>query len=213
MTNVIKGTLAGIFIGLAAIINLNCSNPIIGSLMFGFGLFIICIYQFKLFTGIVGFYPTINSDSQTKIIFILDCILTWIYNYLGTLIVGILYRCTSAYVRISPKVHELVYNKLTSDSASLLILGIFCGMLMFLAVSTYRSEVTSIVSITVLFLCVSIFILSGFEHSIADMAYIVLAGEFNWYSFVNILLPVTLGNTFGGIGLCYMIKKMQKNRE
>ena len=210
MVGIAKGILAGIFIGLAAIVNLNCSNPVIGSLLFGFGLFIICMYQFKLYTGIVGYFPTIENTTVARTSFVVDCLITWVCNFIGTAIVGGLYRFTVASANILPKVQNMVEAKVNSDITSLFILGIFCGMLMFLAVSTYKADVVPIIGITTLFLCVSIFILSGFEHSIADMAYLCLANQVNHVSIFKVLIPVTLGNAVGGIGLCAAIKYSQK---
>ena len=74
------------------------------------------------------------------------------------------------------------------------IRGSFCGILMYAAVWIYREKKTAL---GILF-CIPVFILSGFEHSIADMFYFALAGLFNPRAFVFILL-VVLGNSLGGL--------------
>lgn len=51
------------------------------------------------------------------------------------------------------------------------------------------------------FVCVSVFIFCGFEHSIADMAYMALAGQWMWN-----LIWILLGNGIGAVVCRMMIK-------
>jgi len=60
MSNIIKKSiLAGILIGLGVIINLQSENPIIGALLFSFGLLTIIQMQLYLYTGKIGFLTKI----------------------------------------------------------------------------------------------------------------------------------------------------------
>ena len=70
---------------------------------------------------------------------------------------------------------------------------------MFLAVDTFRrkDEIPSVARTGMVFLCVMVFILSGFEHCIADMYYFSAAGMWNMDSLLRILW-MTLGNSLGG---------------
>jgi len=55
---------------------------------------------------------------------------------------------------------------------------------------------------------ITVFVFCGFEHSIADMFYLLINSFYNLsLSTFNILIPVTLGNIIGGmfIGLMYYI--------
>lgn len=54
-----KSILAGILIGLGVIINLQSENPIIGALLFSFGLLTIIRMQLNLYTGKIGFLTKI----------------------------------------------------------------------------------------------------------------------------------------------------------
>ena len=65
---------------------------------------------------------------------------------------------------------------------------------MYVAVWIYRDKR----SMTGVFFCIPVFVLAGFEHSIADMFYFALAGLFNTRALVFILL-VLLGNSLGGL--------------
>ena len=75
-----------------------------------------------------------------------------------------------------------------------LLRGFFCGILMYSAIWIYREKKTAA---GILF-CIPVFILAGFEHSVADMFYFALAGLFTWKAIVFILLAV-LGNSLGGM--------------
>ena len=73
--------------------------------------------------------------------------------------------------------------------------GFFCGVLMYVAVWVYREKKTVV---GILF-CIPVFILSGFEHSIADMFYFSLAGTVFQGRSLLFLLLVVLGNSLGGL--------------
>ena len=76
----------------------------------------------------------------------------------------------------------------------ILITAFFCGILMYTAVAIYKEKGSPLG----IFFCVPVFILSGFEHSIADMFYFFLAGEYSLRG-VGFILLVVLGNTVGGM--------------
>ena len=84
--------------------------------------------------------------------------------------------------------------KLGDSLISLFILGIFCGLLMYIAVDGYKKTSNPII----LFVCVMTFILCGFEHCIADMYYFAISGMIN-IDTMMMLLVITAGNTLGGI--------------
>ena len=73
---------------------------------------------------------------------------------------------------------------------------------MYLAVESSRrkEELPSLFRFALIVLCVAVFILSGFEHCIANMYYFSVAGEWNITSFGAILV-MTLGNSLGGMML------------
>ena len=77
---------------------------------------------------------------------------------------------------------------------SALIRALFCGILMYLAVSVYREKNTYI---GILF-CVPVFILAGFEHSVADLFYFFAAGIYSRAAAFYLAL-IVLGNLAGGL--------------
>ena len=100
---------------------------------------------------------------------------------------------------LTRKAEALCLVKNTDSWPSLLILGFFCGLLMYLAVESFRrkDEIPAPGRILMVFLCVMVFILSGFEHCIADMYYFSVAGMWNTDTLVRTLW-MTLGNSLGG---------------
>ena len=76
----------------------------------------------------------------------------------------------------------------------ILITAFFCGILMYTAVAIYKEKGSPLG----IFFCVPVFILSGFEHSIADMFYFFCARMFSGEVFLFLLL-VVIGNAVGGM--------------
>ena len=192
----INAILAGIFIGLAGAVYLAVPNKIVGSFLFGFGLFTIVCYGFKLYTGAIGYL--VNQGKKTGS-YAVTLAIIWAGNWAGTWLVGTALRWSRVGSELSRKAGTLCSVKVADNWISLLVLGFFCGMLMYLAVESFRrkDEIPAPGRILMVFLCVMIFILSGFEHCIADMFYFSAAGAWNVDSLGKILI-ITAGNSLGG---------------
>ena len=90
-----------------------------------------------------------------------------------------------------------------------IVKGIFCGILIFVAVDGFKKIDNSLGKYIVLFLCVGGFIVCGYEHSIADAFYFFLSKDI--LSTIPALLLITLGNTIGGLifpAIYFAIKKL-----
>ena len=104
------------------------------------------------------------------------------------------------------------------------LLGVFCNFLVCLAVWMAAGSQETIGKIFAIWFCIGLFIISGFEHSVANMYFIpagMLAAENDAYVnllgidtssltmygfFIKNLLPVTIGNIIGGsifVGITY----------
>ena len=193
--------LAGIALGIAGTVNLSVGGGIPGAFLFGFGLFLILCFSFKLYTGAIGY---LVQKSHGEFVPYLGTLLTiWFGNFAGTAAVGLLVRQTRIAEKIVPAAQELCLVKLADLPASILILAFFCGILMFSAVDCFRrDEFPPIYRMGMVFLCVMIFILSSFEHCIANMYYFSVSGRlFAPEETVRVLgsiLLMTLGNSLGG---------------
>lgn len=188
----IKSILAGIMIGIGGTIYLSLDNKIVGSILFAIGLFIIVVYSFNLYTGKIGYL--INNFNKK---YIRELIITLIGNFIGTFFVGFVLRYTRIYTSISDKAKGLVDIKLNDTLISILILSFFCGILMYLAVNTYK-EVKDIGKYLAVFLGVIVFILCGFEHCIANMYYFSVSSTWSLNTLLYLLVMI-LGNSLGGI--------------
>lgn len=188
----IKSILAGIMIGIGGTIYLSLDNKIVGSILFAIGLFIIVVYSFNLYTGKIGYL--INNFNKK---YIRELIITLIGNFIGTFFVGFVLRYTRIYTSISDKAKGLVDIKLNDTLISILILSFFCGILMYLAVNTYK-EVKDIGKYLAVFLGVIVFILCGFEHCIANMYYFSVSSIWSLNTLLYLLVMI-LGNSLGGI--------------
>ena len=188
----IKSILAGIMIGIGGTIYLSLDNKIVGSILFAIGLFIIVVYSFNLYTGKIGYL--INNFNKK---YIRELIITLIGNLIGTLFVGFTLKYTRIYTMISEKAKTLADIKLNDTLISILILSFFCGILMYLAVNTYK-EVKDIGKYLAVFLGVIVFILCGFEHCIANMYYFSVSSTWGLNTLLYLLVMI-LGNSLGGI--------------
>lgn len=188
----IKSILAGIMIGIGGTIYLSLDNKIVGSILFAIGLFIIVVYSFNLYTGKIGYL--INNFNKK---YIRELIITLIGNFIGTFFVGFVLRYIRIYTSISDKAKGLVDIKLNDTLISILILSFFCGILMYLAVNTYK-EVKDIGKYLAVFLGVIVFILCGFEHCIANMYYFSVSSTWSLNTLLYLLVMI-LGNSLGGI--------------
>lgn len=176
----LKSILAGIVIGIGGTVYLSIRNPIIGAIFFAFGLMSIVTSKFSLYTGKVGLI--------TKIKDIPDLFITLIGNFIGTALIAWMDNVGS--LKISSC--ELCVNKLSKTPVEVFTLSILCGVLMYLAVWQYKNtNRTEYVVFPVV-----IFILCGFEHSIANMFYFSLANAWGYKTCGYILLMI-LGNGIG----------------
>ena len=188
----IKSILAGIMIGIGGTIYLSLDNKIVGSILFAIGLFVIVVYSFNLYTGKIGYL--INNFNKK---YIRELIITLIGNFIGTFFVGFILKYTRIYTMISEKAKTLADIKLNDTLISILILSFFCGILMYLAVNTYK-EVKDIGKYLAVFLGVIVFILCGFEHCIANMYYFSVSSTWSLNTLLYLLVMI-LGNSLGGI--------------
>ena len=144
----------------------------------------------NLYTGKVGYVI------YEKPKYLITVLMSLIGNYIGTFVVGLLVKLTR--LDIIDKARVISNIKLNDSLISIFVLSIFCGMLMFIAVNNYKNGKDTIIKYLSIIMCVMVFILSGFEHSIANMGYFLISGIYTLKSYIYILVMV-LGNAAGAI--------------
>ena len=182
-----SGIAAGICICLGGAVFLAVENRIVGAVLFSVALLCICMKGYALFTGKVGFLPEDHGREAVETL-----LLALLGNAVATVLGGWLVR--AALPDLGKTALTLCGGKLAQPWWGTLVRGGFCGILMYLAVSTWRDSKTSL---GILF-CIPVFILSGFEHSIADIFYFAASGLVSLRAFLFLWL-VILGNALGAV--------------
>lgn len=180
MQTFIKAVYAGFMIGIGGIVFLSIENKMIASLFFCFGLTTIVIQNLNLYTGRIGFVKTWKEMPDMFIIIL--------GNFAGTYVASTLAR--AAHLNINSL--AMVEKKLDNSLLHIFLLSVFCGVMMYLAIDGYAKTK----NIVLIIAPVMIFILSGFEHSIANMFYFNLAGAYSLKSLLYILAMLA-GNGIG----------------
>lgn len=157
-------------------------------MLFSFALLTIIQNKLPLFTGRIGFL----RESKVK-----DLLQILVFNLVGVpLPVLMTALCREG---LYDKVVSVSQTKFSYSFWQLFLLGVLCGVLMLVAVYTKREVITVF--------CIMIFILSGFEHCIADFPFLVLnPGAANFIKFICIVL----GNSVGAVAAYELMGTAQK---
>ncbi len=200
----IKAILAGICIGIGGFLFIKAKETtsliIVPAFLFTIGLILICNFGFFLYTGKIC-YLADKIGQKEGITYSIQLLLGLIGNYVGAVLVGFLMNKTLG----SKIIENIVLTKLDYSWWELLILGFFCGMLIYFAVEGFAKLNNNFGKYVVLMLCVAGFIICGFEHCVADMFYFSLAGVYSGESFLALLF-IILGNSFGGLFVPFIRK-------
>ena len=199
----ILGIMAGIFIGIGGIAYEMATATIggalgklVGACMFPAGLALVLIAGSELFTGnCLLVIPLLEGEVKFS-----GVLKNWVFVYLGNFVVM-----------------SVAAGKVALSFGDAVFRGIVCNMMVCLAVWMSFAGKTVASKIAGLYFPIMIFVMAGFEHSIANMYYLMV-GIFSNSIYgvgntaVNLgaaltknLLPVTLGNLIGGaaIGIVY----------
>ncbi len=234
----ILGILAGVYIAFAGFasqtISYTIDNPGVAKFasgaVFPVGLILVVIAGAELFTGnnlmIIGVMDKKISFNEL----LRNWIIVYTANFIGSVLFAYLvsrsglFDSSNGYLGIT--IIRTAIGKVSLPFRQALIRGILCNIMVVLAVwmATAAKDVVS--KIFAIWFPIMLFVMSGFEHSIANMYFIpagifaksntayLNGGQFEAASLsrLNIgglfsnLIPVTLGNIIGGaivIGLAY----------
>lgn len=184
----IKSILAGVMISIGGSVFLCCENRAVGAFFFSVGLVGVVMLGFNLYTGRIGY---VFDNDKT---FFIDTLLSIVGNLVGCIAVGLMQL---------PKgeVAAIVETKLQKGDLVVFADGILCGILIYVCVEIFKKKGT----IAGILLCIPTFILCGFEHSVADMFYVVNAREFTPQAALFLLI-VVLGNAVGGLAIPLLMR-------
>lgn len=183
----VNGVFAGILISIGGAVYLSCDNKYVGAVLFSVALLCICYMGYSLYTGKICYIPEKHTKDEISIL------LTGLLgNVTATTICG--YALTYAIPKLKEAALASCTVKLEQNFLQTVIRAVFCGILIYLAVDIFKKHKTPLGII----FCIPVFILSGYEHSVADMFYFAASGIVSLKAFVFIWL-VILGNTIGGM--------------
>ncbi len=185
-----KAIAGGFMIGIGGSVYLACDIKYIGAFLFALGLLTICEFGLGLYTGKVGYIIKEKGGYRREVL------VTLLGNAVGTFVCGLLVSAAKPY---SENAVAICLTKLEADVVSALISAFFCGILMFIAVRMYKRG-TGAAKYLGIFTAVPAFILSGFEHSVANMFYFSAARIFN-LQVLGFILVYVIGNALGAFAI------------
>lgn len=201
---------------------------LVSAAVFPVGLMMVMLCGAELFTGnclmIIGVL-----DRKIRISGMLrNWVLVYLGNFLGALLVVALMKSTVLWETgsglLGASVIKTAQAKVQLSFGQAFVRGILCNWLVCLAVWMSTGARETVSKIFAIWFCIGLFVISGFEHSIANMYFIpagiaaaadsglaqlagcdvsvLTVGNF----LIKNLLPVTLGNILGGglfVGMVY----------
>ncbi len=219
------GVLAGIFIGFAGIASTTISATVdnasvarlLSACVFPAGMGMVLVAGSELFTG----NNLIVISVLEKKVRLRDMLKNWLFVFLGNFLGATFIAAMVVYGhtpdlfggRLAEKIVSAALVRVEQSFSEAFIRGILCNILVCIAVWAAFAAKQVSGKLLMSFWPVMLFVLCGFEHSIADI-YFCMAGIFasaeygidplslNMGSFLlKNLLPVTLGNIVGGAGI------------
>lgn len=187
--NIVASVVSGVLIGISCMANMKAGGGIIGALFFPVGLIAIILLGVPLYTGRIGY---IKKPEELK-----SLSMMLLFNMAGAAWLGLVYRLRNAYVNV-------IETKLNKPLIMVFFDAVLCGILIYAAVEGHKRNK----SILAVIFPVSVFVLIGAEHCIADAFYIAAGIRLeNLLYSVLWLAVVVAGNTVGAIVLNAVCKE------
>lgn len=217
----LQGFLAGIFIALGAIgyfkVAALAVDPGVGtflaSAIFPMGIIAILMLGAELFTSdtmmIMGVYD--RKYSLLKVVRVL--LLVWIANFIGMIFISGLTAASGIFNEaMTHKIFHVSEVKTMLPIGQLIFSAILCNIIVCTGVWTAYAMNNIMAKIITLWIIITVFVLSGTEHIVANMFYLLtakfLGSEITWLGIGHNLLWVTIGNIIGGAIIVTGINKL-----
>lgn len=208
---VLLGLFAGMFIALAGVGSTFANiygGKLAGALVFTVGLAMVVVAGSELFTGNNLMVMALFNRKISLCRLLKNWFFVFIGNFIGALFVATAVSVSGLFDPIAETVVNTSVNKVGMGFFEAMVRGVFCNILVCVAVWMAFTSDTVGGKIIALAMPVMLFVLCGFEHSVANMFYIpagMVTGAINGlpaptiqgFIFGN-LLPVTIGNIIGG---------------
>lgn len=127
----------------------------------------------------------------------------WIGNYVGAWLAVTVYHFTGLITGATAEAFSaLAAAKLSQTGVQMFVRGVLCNILVCLAVWCSLKMKSEAAKLVMVFWCIFVFMVCGFEHSIANMSGIgvaVMEGTAMFWEYVRDIGLVTMGNIAGGV--------------
>ena len=147
---------AGASIAIGTYAYLSVESRYLGAFLFIIGLYVVCQYKIPLYTGRIAYLGKPGSNTPSQLLIMI------LANFIGASIVGLLFLPSTSGMDLL----LILGKKLSQPLHESFIRGLFCGILVFLAVDIFRRFEDPVGRYLGLLLGVPAFILSGFEHCV-----------------------------------------------
>jgi formate transporter len=217
MISIVVLTDSSIFVGKAL-------SKILAGMFFSMGLLLVLISNAELFTGNSLMVISLFSKKISLGKLLRNWSIVYIANFIGSISIALLLFYSGIWKNdqylYARTIHSLASSKVNLSFLEAFFRGILCNWLVCLAIWMSISSKAVINKFSALLLPITTFIALSFEHSVANMFLLPFAwliqpflsssgnlvtnSEFtmgvNWTNILaNNLLPVSLGNVFGGV--------------
>ena len=208
--------LAGVFIALAGVgatIAGAVVNKFAGACVFPAGLAMVVIAGSELFTGDNLMIVSLLDKKITLGKMLLVLLVVYAGNFIGALLVASLAGLGGTLGSVREAVVSAAVSKASMGFGPAFVRGVLCNFLVCVAVWMAAAAKEPVGKIVGVFFPIMLFVLCGYEHCVANMYYlpagILTAAQYGmaaeglgWGSaLLGNLLPVTLGNMVGGMGV------------
>jgi nitrite transporter len=211
----IGAAMAGAYIGFGDVLMFTVGahvdpawSHLVMGVVFSSALTIVVFAGSELFTGTAMYMPLAALTGRARIVDVIAVwCAAWIGNLVGAVILAGLIHLAGGGVMLgdgSVEFFAIVSGKMSAGSLTLLARGILCNWLVCLAIWMAGRTDNAAAKIMLIFWPITIFVASGFEHSVANMFTFSLALIGDHPPGVTIagaahnLVWVTLGNLIGG---------------
>ncbi len=225
---ILLGMFAGAFIALAGVgasFGNVYAGKLAGALIFPAGLAMVVVAGSELFTGNCLMVTALLSREIGPLRLLKNWLFVFIGNFIGALLVALIVTSSGVLDPISDSVVATASAKVSMGFPVAMLRGVLCNFLVCIAVWMAFGAKTVGGKIAAVFFPVFLFVLCGFEHSVANMYYVPAGLFMNWFNgtataglsvqsfLMENLLPVTIGNIIGGavlVGGGYYLAYLRK---
>lgn len=244
--NLISAVLAGAYIALAGALatfagsgSTGMTSALIKGAVFPLGLILVVICGAELFTGNCLLLAPLASRSIKQLGMLKNWGLSYIGNFIGAVVIALLVVFSHLFGSVGGELSAAGAACISTAAAKCnagfwdtFLRGILCNMLVCLAVWAAMASKSAGGKILAVYLPVFAFVVCGFEHSIANMYYVIsgltasahygvtVAGLNFGNALAFSLIPSTLGNIVGGaaiafayFGICFKMQKHGDQKE